>query len=483
MGRQQSDPKAMAGNMASFAKELKSATPLIMQSARALDIWTASAQKAANAMARLRNGGNAPSAGQTQQQQYGGGGNGRGGMEGMGSNIMGLLTGGAVLHTAKTAMIASWAKQKWGGYLSRGSVPGLDDLADWMGGRDQREKMEDLNQQGVERNIRWTSGLHNANFGYLTGMNQLKYNMLGAGATSQERLDMLGSQAGGLRSIYAHQQSQYGFLREAELQSIRQAEREYLDKQRGLHMAGNAGDLLGAGNQVAGGHLVDMNIANSKLEYDSKVEQIRLEYAKKTADVLAQQQQTLQALLANEQQQLEIAKSMAQKQQEGAVSFGGLTPTEQRAATQALQTLNAGGTISGDEQAILGKAGPVGQRALRDAYFRNAGPEYENFMQAGQQGGYVTSKEIDQFRQGQQATNLLQGGLGALGVNLPTVEVNLTVNEQLLAQAIAKEVGEVMKELRVKVEQNADNIMRLESATGGKDKARDISAWNGMGRK
>ena len=484
MGRQQSDPKAMAGNMASFAKELKSATPLIMQSARALDIWTASAQKAANAMARLRNGGAASSA--PMQRQYSSGGNGGGGL-GLGHLLPGGLgiAGGALLTREIASVLpALWGQKLWGGNLAKGSAPGAEHLLDMVSGRSARERMEDERQSMLDRQLRWQGGLNNSSFNYMAGMHQLQRSALSAGATPQDQIDLLSKQRGDLRLTLAHQQSQYDFYAEAQRQELRRVE---VDRQAKFGKLddirnGKREPIGGAIDKLFGGLLTAGTGGTINLEAESKSEQIRMEYAKKMQESLQAQQQTLEKLLANEQQQLEIAKGMAQKQQEGAVSFGGLTPTEQRAATQALQTLNAGGTISGDEQALLGRAGPIGQQALRNSYFRNAGPEYENFLQAGQQGGYVTPQQIQQYQQGQQATNLLQGGLGALGVSLPSVEVNLTLNEQLLAQEIGKQVGETLREIKVKMEQLADVVLNLEASTAGKDKQRNTSALNKLGR-
>lgn len=468
MGRQQSDPKAMAGNMASFAKELKSATPLIMQSARALDIWTASAQKAANAMARLRNGGGSSSA--PAQRQYSAGGGGTGG----GFGLTGIIGAGLVVNELRSAIPSLWGASLHGGPLRRGSFPGIEHVMDAFSGRDQREMVEDMRQAEIDRQLRQRGSYSSANLGYMSSTQQLQRSLLSAGAAPQEHLDLLGRQRSELRGSLGglqreQTQIELDYRRATDRANIEHANRLQAHNNR---MEGgqalpfglpNAKDIpwflsplkIGA---MAGSVLGDrMAVGNLDMESNSKAVQQQLEYAKKMQENLQAQKDVLEKIYANEQQQLEIAKGMAQSRQQGQLAYGALTPTEQRAAIDAARSLQAGQTISADEQSLLGRAGPYGQKLLQNAAFQNSGG-YLDFLQAAG----APQKEIEQMRQGQQATALFQTGAGALGISLPAVEVNLTLNEQLLAQAIAKEAGETLRDVQAKVKQIADQVDKLE---------------------
>lgn len=495
MGRQQSDPKAMAGSMASFAKELKSATPLIMQSARALDIWTASAQKAANAMARLRNGGSAPSAGQTQRQYSGGGGNGgSGGGVGLGGlgryapHALALSMGAMYVNEIRSAAPHLWGQALHGGPISRGAFPFLDSAIDTITGRDQREKMEDIHQGEMDRNLRGRASMRLADFNYRQNMYGLQRSLQFSGATPQEHIDLLGRQHFEMRSslgnLRSYQQS-LASRRDEELASIEKSRRSrlaWVDEQMNAeHPAvGAARDAAGlvkdkvnwgmaALNPVAGvakllAEAVDFGPKLGKegihQEEDARMVQTQIEYAKKMQQNLEEQERTLQAILANEQQQLELARSIAQQRGQGIMSYGQLSPTEQRAAIDAAKSLQAGQTISRDEESLLGRAGPYGQKLLRNYYGAQGLSGYGDFLQAAG----APADEIQQLQRATTGGSLLQGMAGALGAKLPTIEVTMRVDEALLAQSLAKELGDTYKDLKGAAKQLAEQVNRLENA-------------------
>lgn len=503
MGRTgQAGFKDFAGLAPKITKQVKDLSSLL-PTANKLWLDHAKAIGAAATALQKYNSARTPKEPMASRPGSGGSGGGTGGMGfgGLGRfapHALALSMGALYFNEARSAAPALWGQYLHGGPVSRGAFPFLDSAIDTITGRDQREKMEDILQAERDRNLRGRGSMRMADFNYRQGMYGLQRSLQFSGATPQEHIDLLGRQHFEMRSSLGNLRSYQQNLasrRDEELASIEKSRRSrlaFVDEEMAaqhpvVRMAQDASELGKKIPWKAG--LVSPPALLAKLfseavdfgpklgksainqEEDARMIQTQLEYAKKMQQNLEEQERTLQAILANEQQQLELARSIAQQRGQGIMSYGQLSPTEQRAAIDAAKALQAGQTISRDEESLLSRAGPYGQKLLRNAYGAQGLSGYGDFLQAAG----APSDEIQQLQRATTGGSILQGMAGALGAKLPTIEVTMRVDEALLAQSLAKELGDAYKDLKGVARGLAEQLNRLETAQANQNIQRSTS--------
>src|SRR5262249_38927206 len=141
-------------------------------------------------------------------------------------------------------------------------------------------------------------------------------------------------------------------------------------------------------------------------------------------------------------------------------AYGRMTPTEQYIARDAMKALDRGEMISREEEALVGQL-PQGQKKLQDQYYRQA-----------IQGGYLDmlretgtpEKELNQIQGGIAGTPAAQVIGKGFGVNLPAVEINVSLDEAALVAEMKKEFGDRLKEIDAVVRQINEKVFSQDAA-------------------